>query len=518
MSLKPEKSSVLETLERLLLPGCAVAALVLGVVGMGRFLRLDEANSVLIASSNLSRVIEYLHNDNNLPVYYLLLHGWIRLAGISESAVHVPSVVFYWLAIAVAYNLGREVSGEKLGGLYTGLFYLASFQAVHHAQTARMYSLLGLLAALSTLFFMRIWFGSKAEPRDWILYLLVNAVGCLTHVWYFFLLFGQAICGLALQPKKVRTLAGAQVASAAPFLLLWARYLGHQARIGAAGWMPRARREFFVGVFSEFYGGVKWGSILLAAVLVICLVGVKREAIRQWLGRKEIWALATIAVVSVLVPLLISYVYPIYWPGRYTMIALPAFAAALGSSVARLTSRGIRVTFAYAVLLSVLAFQVHNRRLVFENSVNVTSESDSDKPAALALCQWARPGDTLLFTGLSRAGVEYYLRRLECGQDLVLTNFPEDTAEHMGWVRNADSEDLRTEADAIARRFSEGPGDHKLWVTLAYGRTNDKVILTEMLNRRLRLTAMPDLHGSFFDGAMVFARDDSSGSATLGSR
>jgi len=451
-------------------------------------------------------------------VYYLVLHGWIGWAGISETAVHLPSVVFYWFAIGVTYKLGLQVSGEKLGGLYSGLFYLVSFQAIHHAQTARMYSLLGLLAGLSTLLFMRIWFSSRAKPRDWIFYVLVNAVGCLTHVWYFFLLIGQALCGLALQPKKARTLAGAQGASVVPFLLLWARYLGHQARIGAAGWMPRARREFFAGVLSEFYGGIKWGSLLLAAALVICLVGVTRDKIRQWLGRKEPWALATIAVVSVLVPLLISYIRPIYWPGRYTMIALPAFATALGCSVARLAGRGMRLAFAYAVLLTVVVFHVQTRTLVFENSVNVSSEADSDKPAALALCQWARPGDTLLFTGLSRAGVEYYLRRFECGQDLELANFPEDTAEHMGWVRNADSEDLRAEADEVTRRFSESPGDHKLWVTLAYGRTNDKVILTEMLNRRLRLSATPDLHGSFFDGVMVFARDSSSGSAASGSR
>jgi hypothetical protein len=340
----------------------------------------------------------------------------------------------------------------------------------------------------------------------------------LTHVWYFFLLFGQGVCVLALQPRKVRALAGGMGASVLPFLLLWARYLGHQARIGAVDWMPRARREFFAGVFGEFYGGIKWGSILLAAVLVICLVGVKRERIRQWLTRKEPWALAIIALVAVMVPLLISYVRPIYWPGRYTMIALPAFAAALGCSVAALAHRGMRVAFAYAVLLTIVVFHVRTRALVFENSVNVTSEADSDKPAALALCRWARPGDTLLFTGLSRAGVEYYLRRFECGQDLVLASFPEDTAEHMGWVRNAPPEDLRAEADEVARSFSENSGDHKLWVTLAYGRTNDKVILTQILNRHLVLSATPDLHGSFFDGVMVFARDNSSGGASAGAR
>jgi len=60
----------------------------------------------------------------------------------------------------------------------------------------------------------------------------------------------------------------------------------------------------------------------------------------------------------------------------------------------------------------------------------------------------------------------------------------------------SEAPDLRADADEVARSFSESSGDHKLWVTLAHRRTNDKVIPTE--NRRLRLSATPDLHGSFF--------------------
>jgi hypothetical protein len=43
-------------------------------------------------------------------------------------------------------------------------------------------------------------------------------------------------------------------------------------------------------------------------------------------------------------------------------------------------------------------------------------------------------------------------------------------------------------------------------------------MLTQILNRHLVLSATPDLHGSFFDGVMVFARDNSSGGATVGAR
>ena len=110
---KPENPSALGTLERLLLRCCAIAAPVLGVLGIGRLLRLDEANSVLIASSNLVRIVEYLRNDYKLPAYYVLLHSWIGGTGICETAVHLPSVASYWLAIRVTYSWDRKYPAKN---------------------------------------------------------------------------------------------------------------------------------------------------------------------------------------------------------------------------------------------------------------------------------------------------------------------------------------------------------------------------------------------------------------------
>jgi hypothetical protein len=90
---KPENPSALGTLERLLLRCCAIAAPVLGVLGIGRLLRLDEANSVLIASSNLVRIVEYLRNDYKLPAYYVLLHRWIGGTGIARRPFTFPPLL-----------------------------------------------------------------------------------------------------------------------------------------------------------------------------------------------------------------------------------------------------------------------------------------------------------------------------------------------------------------------------------------------------------------------------------------
>src|SRR5207245_7258457 len=135
-------------------------------------------------------------------------------------AVHLPSVVFYLVAIGVVYQLGWEVLQDRKAALYSGFFYLVSSQAVYQAQKTRMYSLLGLLAALSTLLMFRVWCRDTAGKRDWVFYVLVNAVGIFVHVWYFFLLVAHALCGLIFQTKKLRQLAGAHCGAVVPFLVM----------------------------------------------------------------------------------------------------------------------------------------------------------------------------------------------------------------------------------------------------------------------------------------------------------
>jgi hypothetical protein len=331
----------------------------------------------------------------------------------------------------------------------------------------------------------------------------VNAVGAFVHVWYFFVLIGHAACALIFQPKKIWLWAGAMAAAVLPFLLLWARYLPHQAKIGAVDWMPRVRLSFFPGVFGEFYGGMRWGWTFLFGVMIICLFGKRGEDWQDRFPSRGVMATATIAIVCTIMPLLVSLVRPIYWPGRYTMIALPAFATALGCLVAVLGSPPLRVAFAYGVLLTVIVLHVRTRTEVFETSSNVFQEKESDKPATLELCEITHPGDTLVFTGLSRAGVEYYFRRLNCGRDLVLVSVPSDTARHLGWARQETPEELQAEAHVIVQQFTtENLEGRRLWVVLERGKTSDA--LTETLSRSLNPVGVDALRGSFFDEVRAF--------------
>ena len=166
---------------------------------------------------------------------------------------------------------------------------------------------------------------------------------------------------------------------------------------------------------------------------------------------------------------------------------------------------GMMTKYTMGVLVIAMAVHVQSRHKVFENSVNVFAEDESDKTATLQLCRSAGPRDMLVFTGLARAGVEYYLRRFGCGRDLVLLSVPADTADHLGWVRRTGTDDLRTEAKGIAQRFmQETQADGKLWLIPAHGRQDQKV-LTDVFDRDLGASTRLPLRGSFFDEVLIYA-------------
>ena len=65
---------------------------------------IDEALSVGIASHALAEIPDVLRQDGSPPLYYALLHFWIRLFGSSETATHVLSLVFAVVLALLLYT------------------------------------------------------------------------------------------------------------------------------------------------------------------------------------------------------------------------------------------------------------------------------------------------------------------------------------------------------------------------------------------------------------------------------
>jgi hypothetical protein len=471
-------------LERLLVPAAGAAMLVFVTVGIWRPIWLDEAISLSIARDSLRGIAERLRNDNNFPLYYFLLHGWTRLFGDSEMAARLLSGIFYMGGTVAMYAGGRWMGLGKRASLYASFFFLASMQAIHQAQNVRMYALLGFLAALSTVCFHREFAIGDGSRWNRILYIAVNAAGLLTHLWYPFVLLGQlAAVVLWRGPRRVAAFLMQAAIAAAPFTILWGPSFRAQLHNGATAhdWMPALNVWLALRAMVDFYGSL---PVALALYALCGLLAFKRRGgAAGAAGLDRFWT--TCAVVSLAVPLAISAFKPIYWPGRYTIIALPPLAFLIGATLSRLANKAVLAALCYALLALDVAEHVRMRDINPETDLPAGS---SDRATAQFLLRNAQPGDALIFTSLSRTAVDYYLYRAHADSRFVEISFPRENGIHIGW-RDATATGqrgvmLRAEAAGIIDRLKGLHG--RTWVLYGYD-PSVSGILKEQLDSRLTL-------------------------------
>jgi hypothetical protein len=426
------------------------------VVGVGRPIWEDEAATIQISNQSFAGIVESLRHENNFPLYFFLLSVWIRAFGDSEIALRVLSATFYLGGGAAAFVLGRRVSSMRRGAWYSAFFYLCSPLAVVQAQNIRMYSLLGLLSALSTLVFIRLFFEPRRHARGvgacaltpyWPAFLLINALGILTHLWFAFLLASQLLALLVFDRSRLRACVAGMAVAGLPFLVLWIGPFRDQLHNGATNWMATYPARLLVLVPLEFYG--LRNALMYYGMAAYSWAAASAAKRRPLLHPPMIPLLLLLFTASLAFPLLVSLARPIYYPGRYAVIALPPLAVLLATVLSTLFPRTLLALVCFSVLALTLVYHVVHRDQVPDFDLPA---GQSDRTTARFLLQHAAPGDALVFTGLTRPAADYYLRRAGAAGRFVEVNFPKENDRHPGWADSAVAPDLRhaLEAEAAA--------------------------------------------------------------------
>ena len=123
--------------------------------------------------------------DHHPPLYYLLLKGWMALAGSSVFSLRFFSVIPSLLSVALVYALARAMQrGERLPGVWVpalaALFVALSDVEIVLAQEVRMYTLRTLFVLLSMWGYVR-WV--QTPQRRWAALWVVSNV-LLFHTQY----------------------------------------------------------------------------------------------------------------------------------------------------------------------------------------------------------------------------------------------------------------------------------------------------------------------------------------------
>jgi uncharacterized membrane protein len=290
----------------------------------------DEGYTTWVVSLSPTEILRVIRNDISPPLYYLLLHAWVRIWGDSEMALRGFSATAGSLAIGVFFFLARAVL-VRPGAVAAAMWLMAlSALQVQYAQEARFYELSSLLALLGVYSMLRLLQAqSQQRPRMWLWLIALTAASAATvyiHNMMFFYLVALGVAWL-IWPSTIsmrRRLAWILLANAIVALLYlpWVPSLLYQmAWIRASFWASRPSLSELLST-SVIVAGVKnvklhgqlvhsWASLLLAVLLLSAIAApllLRRRERSQpspvALGRSML-ALAIYA----LLPLLAVFIY-----------------------------------------------------------------------------------------------------------------------------------------------------------------------------------------------------------------
>jgi len=497
----------------LLLVGLGV---VVAVAVLLRFLTtsdlwLDEALTVNIAKLPLGDLHEALKHDGAPPLYYLLLHGWIRLFGSSDLAVRSLSGVLgvamlplaYLAALRVGVSARLAPAARRWLAWATLLVVAASPYAIRYSTEARMYVL-----AMDLVFvgYLALWWALD-RPTVWRLgaVSLVTVALMLTQYWALFLLVVVGVIELARaiwapRPERgtARRIVGALVVGGVLFLPWLPTFLYQQQHTGTP-WDARANPPIHFGLaFLDFAGGsTSEGWALLLPIVVLGLLGLFGRAVD---ARHVDLDLGTapgvrwewlVGVTTLVLGLCLSFAAGTGFQPRYAAVMWPLVA--LGVALGFLVFADRRVRVALLAIVVLLGF-VGGVRNVVTNRTQASQVAD-------VIAREASPGDVVAYCP-DQVGPDVS-RLLPSDRGLRQYTFPNLGSPHfVDWVDYA----ARNEAASVPRfvdRILARAGEHRVWMVWSPGyRTYNgkcEAIVDGLARRRPRNAAPVSPDTSFYE-------------------
>ena len=422
---------------------------------------LDEALTVNIAKLPVGDLLDWLKHDGHPPLYYLLLHFWMKAFGEGDDAVRSLSGVFSVATLPLMWIAARRYGG-RLAAI-AGLLLLATSPfAVRYGTEARMYSLVMLLVvagwllvydalerpSIARLAAIAVVSGLLALSHYWGLYILAAAAVVLLWAWRR----GGSAAGLRI--------TAAMVAGAVLFLPWLPYFLSQAAHTGTPWGRPERPTNILAITFTDWGGGPNGEAqsvgILLLLLVLLAVFGRARDERRIEL---DLWtrpkARPEIAVntLTFVIATGIAYATAGAFASRYTAVVFPL--------IILLAALGITVFADRRVLVGLLAVAAVLGLIV---SVRVDLRQRTQmRLLADYITEHGAPGDVIGFCPDQLGPAT--MRHIPEG--FTGLTFPDGGDPHLvDWVDYEDRMHAGKPKD-FAALLNERGGDHTVWVVWA---------------------------------------------------
>lgn len=153
---------------------------------------LDESNTYNIAKQSFPFGIMHMlkYYEPHTPLYYFILHFWMRLFGDNDYTLRLLSVIFGTLTIPLGYLAGKQLK-DNFTGIVTSMLICCNSQLIYFSQEVRMYSLISCLIIFLVYFLIKI----KENPTklDYICLTITNTFLLYSFFSSFVIIILQAI-------------------------------------------------------------------------------------------------------------------------------------------------------------------------------------------------------------------------------------------------------------------------------------------------------------------------------------
>lgn len=337
----------------------------------------DEAFSYILAQKNILEILFYTAKDFNPPLYYILLHIWMKIFGSSEISLRTVSILFFWGTVYIAFDFMHDVLGisYKKATFYMFLIIINPI-LLFFAFEARMYTMLSFFAALS-------YYALHTNKKR--LHIAALILGLYTHYFMIFVVFAQLLYIYLTKKKKanLKNLFLPFIYTAIAFIP-WAIYVLIQ-KFGESSqfWVPVIKpRDFFL-IPAVMYTGMETFldyfdkhafislfslisiSLVLIGIIVIGFLKVRHQKNQE---QKHIFlSLALWAFLAPVLVFLLSFFRPSYLP-RYLIFSSVGILLLVIYSLEKI-QKNARIVL--AILLVVLTLHHLKLQLKYRQKENI---------------------------------------------------------------------------------------------------------------------------------------------------
>ena len=142
----------------------------------------DEAYSILVAQKPIAFFFGKLTFEP--PLYYILLHFWMKLFGTSEIAARSLSLVAFMFATIVVIVWAEKLFGKHWLAWFLPIFFFLNPMLLYYAFEVRTYGWYILFATVSLFAYME---------KKWRWYVAATVLGFYTHSFFILLPFVQGV-------------------------------------------------------------------------------------------------------------------------------------------------------------------------------------------------------------------------------------------------------------------------------------------------------------------------------------